>query len=437
MRQLRVFSLFFIMGSLWASEAPKNIIIMIGDGMGPAHISAYRHFKDDPSTPQIETTIFDQLMIGAVSTDPDEAIGTVTDSAAAATALSSGVKTYNGAINFDRNKKPLIPLFYRAVEQGKSTGVVVTSQVNHATPAAFAAVVRQRHQYDQIASQYLIKKINNKPILDVILGGGLQYFREGKDNLLQKFKQQGYQVSTDVKSFKKLNNQAPLIGLYANKGLQPYLDRKESMITLPNFMDKALARLKNNPKGFVLLVEGSQIDWASHDNDILDTMWEMDEFAQSVQKAVDFAKKNTNTLVLVTADHETGGLSLGTKGEYSFRPQLLTRAKISISQMLQQFSAGTAWKKLFADQGVNTTDDQIEQVSSGLLKSVHYRQFIDAVYDSYTQTGWTTKGHTGVDVWLMGYGKGVDNFKGHWSNEQIGKQLIQLIQPSKIKSTEE
>ncbi len=412
---------------LFAKAPPKNIILLIGDGMGPAHLAAYRHFKDNLQTDLIETTIFDELFLGTMSTDPDAGSGTVTDSAAAATAFSTGKKTYNGAISYDSMKKPLTPLFERAVNQGKVTGVVVTSQVNHATPAAFAASALDREEYSKIAYQYANRLVNGRPLMEVILGGGVSYFKNDELDLLKEFKKKGFQVSTDPTTFEQLSSASPMIGLYGKKGMASYLERSQSLITLPNFMRKALARLEKNPKGFVLLVEGSQIDWASHGNNILDALWEMDEFAQAVKEAVGYAEIHDDTLVLVTADHETGGLSLGRDGEYQWLPNKLKSAQSSLMEMLNQYKKGEGWKDIFKKQGISLTQKQLAKAPENGAKDKKIHRFMTDIYNQNTVTGWTTSGHTGVDVWLMGMGAGSEKFKGHWSNDKVGKELIDMI----------
>ncbi len=401
---------------------------MIGDGMGPSHLSAYRYFKDDPETKRIETTIFDELFIGKISTSPDDDEQSVTDSAASATAYSAGIKTYSGSISYDTRKKPLVPLFERAVKAGLSTGVVVTSQVNHATPAAFAASVKSRRKLQKIAKQYVNREYNGKPIMEVILGGGTQYFTGDKNQyLLEALKSKGFQVSLDEASFEKLNDDAPMIGLYDEVGLQSYLDRKNTKITLPNMTKKALARLSRNKQGFVLMVEGSQIDWASHGDNILDVMWETDEFADAIKTAVDFAKNDGETLVFITADHETGGLSIGSDGVYNWQPEILHKAKRSVIAMVKQKLAGGHWKDIFAQQSITLTKQQLEAAPNSTKERELY-DYVAGIYAELTQTGWTTTGHTGVDVWLMAYGVGASEFTGHWSNEVIGQKLIKLIE---------
>ncbi|MDF2153387.1 alkaline phosphatase [Vibrio sp. CAU 1672] len=154
-----------------AKETPHNIIYMIGDGMGPAYTSAYRYFTNNPDTAQIETTVFDSILVGMARTYPDDDTY-VTDSAAGATALSSGIKTYNGAVAVDVNKKPVNTMLEMAKAQGITTALIATSQINHATPASFAAHNEFRKNYKQIADDYLDNTIRGKPPVDLMLGGG-------------------------------------------------------------------------------------------------------------------------------------------------------------------------------------------------------------------------------------------------------------------------
>ncbi len=161
-----------------APSVPKNIVIMIGDGMGPAYTSAFRYYKDNPDTQEIEQTVFDRLLVGASSTYPARVSGYVTDSAASATALATGVKSYNGAISVDINKQPIPTIMEKAKSRGLATGIAVTSQINHATPAAFLSHNESRRNYDELAVSYL------KTDADVMLGGGQRYFPA---SLIEKF----------------------------------------------------------------------------------------------------------------------------------------------------------------------------------------------------------------------------------------------------------
>ncbi|MEH6555538.1 alkaline phosphatase, partial [Pseudoalteromonas tetraodonis] len=206
----------------FAQTAPKNVIYMIGDGMGPAFTTAYRYYKDDPTTKEIETTVFDTMLKGMAHTYPDDHTY-VTDSAAGATALSSGHKSYNGAIAVDTAKKPVKTMLEIAKEQGMTTALVATSQINHATPASFAAHNESRRNYDDIANDYIDNKIAGKLPVDLMLGGGTQYFIRDDRNLVDEFKKAGYQYGDDIKNLGQIT-QIPAIGLYAPKGLPFALD---------------------------------------------------------------------------------------------------------------------------------------------------------------------------------------------------------------------
>jgi alkaline phosphatase len=179
---------------------PKNIIMIVGDGMGPAYTTAYRYFNDDPATVEIEQSIFDKHYVGSSSTYPAKVSVYITDSAAAATALATGVKTYNDAISVDTNKKPLLTVLEWAKQQGKKTGVVVTSQINHATPASYLSHNENRNNYNAIADSY----IDNGIKADVYLGGGWKYFIREDRNLVNEFKAAGFQYIDDYKQLSTL-----------------------------------------------------------------------------------------------------------------------------------------------------------------------------------------------------------------------------------------
>lgn len=223
----------------YADEAPKNIIYMIGDGMGPAFTTAYRYYHDDPSTEEIEPTVFDSILVGMAKTYPDDATY-VTDSAASATALSTGVKSYNGAIAVDTEKKPIKTMLEMAKEQGMTTGLVATSQINHATPASFAAHNESRRNYDEIANDYVDNKVDDQLPVDLLLGGGVRYFERDDRNLVEEFKEQGYQYITDFKQLPALQT-LPALGLFADKAFPFALD--ENPTRLQVMTNKALSLL--------------------------------------------------------------------------------------------------------------------------------------------------------------------------------------------------
>lgn len=277
---------------------PKNIILLIGDGMGLSEISAAQFYSETPSN-------FDEFsIIGLIKTSSSKQL--ITDSAAGATAFACGVKTYNGAIGVDDDKKPLRTIVDYASNKGMATGLVSTSSIVHATPASFFAHVDSRRKYDDIAT-YLPKSE-----IDFFAGGGLKFFNERKDdrNLLDSLKVNGFDVTTDRLPGKTTpKKQAILLGYDA----MPKMSEGRGNF-LPLATATAIRHLADNKNGFFLMVEGSQIDWGGHANDAEYLVDELLDFDRAIGVALAFAKKNKDTLVIVTADHETGGFTLASDG---------------------------------------------------------------------------------------------------------------------------
>lgn len=411
------------------AKEPRNIIIMIGDGMGPAYTTGYRYFADDPTTPKVESTVFDQMLTGMASTYPDEPDTVVTDSAAAATALATGHKTYNGAIAVDRQKVALSSIMDVAKRLGKSTGIAVTSQINHATPAAFLVHNENRSNYNAIADAYFDDRIDGKFRADVMFGGGTQYFKRPDRDLVAEFEAAGYHFASDSASLAALS-QGPALGLFADVGLPSAIDDTQGP-RLDAMTAKAVELLNQNPKGFVLMVEGSQIDWAGHSNDIVTAMHEMKDFAKAIRWAKDFADSRDDTLVVVTADHSTGGLTLGAAGKYQWRADFLRKIPNSpgvIAARLAQESEPA--KALPALLGFNPSKDE----TSNLMDAMSDGQealvsAIKSLIDKRSLTGWTTSGHTAVDVPIFADGVDKDRFDGFMDNTEIAKRLFALLQP--------
>ena len=295
--------LFLFAAEVPAQSRPRNIILMIGDGMGLSQVTAGRTFKQ-----RLELEQFRNL--GLVLT---HAYGKdyVTDSAAGATAFSTGVSTYNGAIGVGPDTLRRETILEMADSLGKGTGIVTVCSITHATPASFVAHVASRSMQVEIA--YQIAMANT----DLYLGSGWGWFlpkeqggrrTDGKD-LLTAMKANGYTVVRTGSEFQPLRDMdvEKVIGLFAENHVDSAQARKPS---LREQVAYALPFLARNDKGFFLLVEGSQIDWASHDNKSDQVMVEMADFDDAIGEAVRFSEKNPGTLVVVTADHETGGYAL-------------------------------------------------------------------------------------------------------------------------------
>ncbi len=277
-------------------EPPRNIILLIGDGMGPAQLSAL-HLADGHSQ-------FTRMPVGGFLLT-SSATHLVTESGAGGTALATGVRTRNGFIGMDSARRPLVSLFEQARRHRMATGVVVTSGVTHATPASFMAHVDSRKKQAEIAAQIA------KGRADVIIGGGREWFlpvgaggsRDDGRNLAAAMREAGYAVALRHDTSVTM----PLLMLLADDGL-PVAGARS--YTLCDLTQTALDLLEHAEQGFVLMIEGSQIDWASHDHLFEQMLREMRDFDGAVGAALDFAARDARTLVVVTADHETGGLSL-------------------------------------------------------------------------------------------------------------------------------
>jgi alkaline phosphatase len=291
---LLVMGLLFSFGAE-AQKRPKNIILLIGDGMGVAQVHAgmvanggHSHFTRFPA-------------IGFSKTQSANAF--VTDSGAGGTAIAIGHKTNNGMVGVDAAGVPQTSILEIAEQNGLSTGVIVTCSITHATPADFYAHQASRSQNEDIADDLL------KSGIDVFVGGGRQYFAKRKDgrDLLAELKAQGYAVADSTEDLAKFTSGKLAYFTAAGEPASVLKGR-------PDFLHRgtktALGLVGQNPKGFFVMVEGSQIDWEGHANNIEGIVKEVQDFEKAVGVALDFAEKDGQTLVIVTADHETGGLAL-------------------------------------------------------------------------------------------------------------------------------
>ena len=281
----------------------ENIIYMIGDGMGLTHVSMLE--LENKYAP----TSFDRADNIAL-TRTYSANNRVTDSAASGTALATGYKTNNGWLGITPEGEEVESIIAKAEKRNFATGLVATYAIQHATPASFYAHVKNRGDYTNITKQFMSSNI------DVVLGGGIKHFervfREMGKDFQEELGKKGYKV---CKTWGEIQQQTSgqVFGLIADDNM-PAIEKRQ-----PNFLADATAKslkiLSNNVKqnkhkGFVLMVEGSQIDGRSHGRDVAGILGEMRDFDKAVRVAMDFADRTPGTLVVVVADHETGGLSI-------------------------------------------------------------------------------------------------------------------------------
>jgi alkaline phosphatase len=274
-------------------KTAKNIIFMIGDGMGLNHM--YAAMTANGGSLALEEITH----VGLQKTYSLD--NYITDSGASGTAMACGVKTNNGAIGVDGNKNEIESVLKVAERHGLATGLVATSTITHATPASFIANDSSRGNYEAIADDFL------KTDIDVFIGGGLNHFAQREDgrDLTMELEEKGYTIARSVEEFSSVST-GKLAALISDDATSHANQDRGEMLTIS--VKKALEILSQDEDGFFLMVEGSQIDWGSHANDQEYTVTETLDFDHAIAAALDFAREDGETLVVITGDHETGGM---------------------------------------------------------------------------------------------------------------------------------
>jgi alkaline phosphatase len=425
-----------------APDRPHNVILMIADGFGPASVTMARMAKDAPLA-------LDEFLTGSVGTR--SADNYVTDSGAGATAYATGIKTYNGAIAVDVDRQPVGTILQGARERGMRTALVTTVRLTHATPAAFASHVPRRQMEEEIAVQMLDNCV------DLLLGGGLRVFvpqpdgwRTDDRNLLDEARDGGYHVVLDADELATTTT-LPILGIFADSDFVHEIDRhRTNQPSLAEMTRRALDLLADHPEGFFIMIEGGKIDHAAHWNDAAAHLREILAYDEAVRLALDFARADGRTLVVSVADHETGGLSIGRDLHYGYVPELLL-----------QVTASGEWMGLEAylrtkDDGVEMTLELLEEIylefnpldeltdrdREQLIRAIESPapadpgQTMARILSPHALVGWTTMGHTGVDVTLHAFGPGSERLTGHMDNDAVGRMLADLLQVDLAATTE-
>lgn len=283
--------------SFGQTKTPPNIIFLIGDGMGLTQITTGMYANNN------NTELEKFEYVGLSKTQAARYL--VTDSAASGTAMACGEKTYNGVIGMNSKNEKIPSILDHCANLGYKTALLATSSIVHATPASFYAHVDTRKKYEEIAFQLMSSNV------DYFIGGGKKHFtrRDDGKNLL-KNPDSPYKIAESLDEY--ISSTADKIGLltYYEEPPKKSMGREPA---LPDMLSATLDKLHQSGKPFFIMTEGSQIDWGGHANDVPYVVSEFLEFNQTIGVALEFAKKHGNTLVVVTADHETGGLAL-TKG---------------------------------------------------------------------------------------------------------------------------
>ena len=405
----------------------KNVIVLMADGCGANHTTIARWYKGAPLA-------IDKSACGLIRTFSADSI--ITDSAPAATAFATGYKTDDKFIGIlpdrttipgvkpnteDRRFKPVATVLEGAKYVGKATGLVVTSNIQHASPAGYSAHWPDRSNFHEIAVQQVHQNI------DVVFGGGTRYLlpkekggsREDGEDLFEVLKSKGYAIvyTRDTMITCRDNK---VWGLFAQDAMAYEVDRPLVAPTEPSLAEmtgKAIEILSRKEEGFFLFVEGSKVDWASHANDPMGVISDILAFDDAARIALDFARKDGNTLVLIFSDHDTGGLSIGSKQSdktYSSTPYEalvapLKRARLTgegVEKMLRGNRSEAAIRQMVEQYyGIDDlSDEDVNRIREAPKGFMNYA--LGPMLSTRSVIGWTTHGHNGADVPLYAFGPG-------------------------------
>ncbi|MCC5803143.1 alkaline phosphatase [Rossellomorea vietnamensis] len=402
----------------------KNVILMIMDGTNSDILTLSRWYRGTDLK-------LDTILRGGVRTY--SAQSAITDSAAAGSAMATGVKTKADYIGMNPDRQPVLTVLEGAKLSGYRTGIVSTSPIQHATPAAFTSHVLNRDEFGDIGEQQVYQG------LDVVLGGGgawlkpqtkeptkdddgmlktKQVSREDGENLFKEIHSAGYDLVLKRDGLLRGATSPKLWGVFADEDISYELDRSQLNPDEPSLSEMthaAIDRLSKSEKGFFLMVEGSKVDWAAHKNDPVGMISEVLSFDDAVSEALDFARKDGNTMVVAVTDHGNSGLTLGnhgTNGDYKSMPadrfiKPLKKARLTVKgatsqlkkdrsnlkEVLLSYGLGELSKKEFDTMEAAKSVDDLE---NEMVKLMAKR----------ANLGFTTHGHTGEDVFLYSYGPG-------------------------------
>ncbi|MFH0958585.1 MAG: alkaline phosphatase [Pseudomonadota bacterium] len=434
-------------------EKAKGVILMIGDGMGinqvkSAEIYSRAILGQDLSISSIETS-------GLTTTHA--ANSKVTDSAAAATALYSGYKTDTGKLNILPDGRKVFNVATAAKNAGMSVGVVSTTRVTDATPAAIYSNSPRRDCEAYIAGQ--LPEFSP----DVILGGGGAYFvpssqkgskRTDQKDIIELMKGRGYGFVENNSELKAVNPKTvdKLFGLFSTSNMAFAIDREhhDAFSAQPSLADMtkvALSIVGKNPKGFFIMIEGGRIDHACHLHDIKTMITETLDFDAAVGAALSYQKTHPDVLVIVTADHETGGLTPAVEGtEFSVEPQSLVPIKKSLDFVANKIKKDPERQDaILKSAGLDLTEDESTLFRNNQTKAVEEKpsgnkntakpkfaksatmEALSVITSARAKVNWTTFGHTEQPVMTKAVGPGAQLFSGNYDNTDIAKKIAEIL----------
>lgn len=462
MKRLSYLLLFVLLAVAVQAQQAKYVFYFIGDGMGINQVNGTEMYLAEQENGRIGIAplCFASFPYAGYATT-FSATNSVTDSAAAGTALATGNKTYNGAIGVNKEQEPVESVAVQAKKAGKKVGVTTSVSIDHATPAAFYAHQKSRSMYYEIALD--LPKAN----FDFYAGSGFlkphtTYDKQQAPEIYPIFAEAGYTLVRGVDEYQAQKGGAQKMIMIQKEGAKadclPYaIDRKAGDLTLKEITESAVDFLmKDNKKGFFLMVEGGKIDWACHGNDPATTFQEVIDMDEAVKVAYEFYKKHPKeTLIVVTADHETGGMGLGTS-KYELHLRNLQYQKYSQDLLSREITNLRRQRKIFTweemkevlgnlmgfwkEVPVNWEQEKILRdtfENSFVKNNVPFEESLYSkteplaaaakkVMSQIAMVGWTTGNHSAGYVPVFAIGAGAKAFAGKMDNTEIPQRIAKV-----------
>lgn len=456
MKRLTYLCLFLLVAVCAYSRQAKYVFFFIGDGMGVNQVNTTEMYLAAlQDSVGVKKLTFGAFPVAGIATSYS-ASNPITDSAAGGTALATGTKTYNSAIGVDVDKQPLQSIAVRAKASGKKVAILTTVGINHATPAAFYGHQPNRNMYDEIARELPASGF------DFFAGAGILSSSDKENSLSIKadIEKGGYAIAHGMEEYAEKSADAEKMLLVQKdedaKSLPYAVDRKEGDMTLAQMTEAAISFLmKGKNEGFFMMAEGGKIDWACHNNDLATAVNEVIDFDNAVKVAYEFYKKHPKeTLIVISADHETGGLGMGS-GKYKLTLKALENQTVSQEELSRMITTlrkdnDVTWEKvkelLSETMGFWTklplAWDEERMLRDEYEKSFvkHKAEFTETLYarseslaavavkvmSRIAQLGWTTGSHTAEYVPVYAVGAGAGEFMGKMDNTDIPKHIAKL-----------
>ncbi|MBC7607941.1 MAG: alkaline phosphatase [Burkholderiales bacterium] len=421
------------------NKKAKNIIFLVSDGMSTGTLNmADVHLNRMLGKTSNWIQLFKDNRVSRALMDTASASSIVTDSAAGSSSWGSGFRVNNGSVNVGVNGEEYLPIWQKFKKTGKMAGCVTTVPITHATPSGFCVNSISRKGQEEIAEKYL--DIN----FDVMMGGGLEFFdankRKDKKDIFGVFEKKGYQIAKNRTEMLNASSEKQLLGVFSEDGLPYSIDRSndikltQTIPTLAEMAQKAIDKMKNNPKGFVLQIEGGKVDWGAHSNDVAALLYDQIAFDEAIKVAIDFAEKDKETLVIITTDHGNAnpGIIYGKEANANFdsiqkykhtNEWLLNaiHADSSVAQVRELVEVANG--KTISEENAKillTFYDGLHKEEGGLYnyKKLPYQAFSE-MQKKNNSVGWISMDHSGDYVELAAFGPGSELLKPFIKNTDL------------------